>query len=234
MALLSTLPPINPRLNGGPAIMPDFYHRGGGASKPQCNAICSAFVAYISLLLQGSVTNWGCAPHRTWDGWIKVSDCVAYFLWQMWHAAQPLHRTRFQLIYILRPPIPEVNDDVGAVCKFNDAGKAKPDSLLMQICLCRAESKYKISFSWKCLLALTGTFFNTMTFVCNISASGKPLGHCICWKIGSGQLWQFLLWLSSKGSLTSSKIWGLFSFRNKLKTWRWCLHRSKLVSKNSF
>ena len=41
MALLSTLPPINPRLNGGPAIMPDFYHRGGGGF-PNHNAMLSA------------------------------------------------------------------------------------------------------------------------------------------------------------------------------------------------
>ena len=39
---------------------------------------------------------------------------------------------RFQLIYILRPPIPipEVNDDVAAVCKFNDAGNVKLESFL--------------------------------------------------------------------------------------------------------
>ena len=36
---------------------------------------------------------------------------------------------RFQLIYILRPPIPEVNDDVAAVCEFNDVGNVKLESL---------------------------------------------------------------------------------------------------------
>ena len=35
---------------------------------------------------------------------------------------------RFQLICILRPPIPEVNDDVAAVCKFNDVGNVKLES----------------------------------------------------------------------------------------------------------
>ena len=71
-------------------------------------------------LLTGGVRNMG---------WLNQS--LAYFLWQMWHV-EPLHRLRFQLICILRPPIPipEVNDDVAAVCKFNDAGNVKLESFL--------------------------------------------------------------------------------------------------------
>ena len=126
IALLSTLPPINPPLNGGLAIMPDFYAITRGVQTTVQYYQFGLNRIFLSLH-KGPLLTGGVPLHRTWDGWIKVSGCVAYFLWQMWHA-EPLHRLRFQLIYILRPPIPEVNDDVAAVCKFNDAGNVKLES----------------------------------------------------------------------------------------------------------
>ena len=56
---------------------------------------------------------------------------------------------RFQLICILRPPIPEVNDDVAAVCKFNDAGNVKLESHSMGKYDRGASLKlFKISLFW--------------------------------------------------------------------------------------
>ena len=101
IALLSTLPPINPPLNGGLAIMPDFYAITRGVQTTVQYYQFGLNRIFLSLH-KGPLLTGGVPLHRTWDGWIKVSGCVAYFLWQMWHA-EPLHRLRFQLIYILRP-----------------------------------------------------------------------------------------------------------------------------------